>query len=71
MTSPPMAETSELSALRAKLATLRVEFIDLAFALERRGRIDAADVAMTASARVAELCEDGEPLAHSPADEAV
>lgn len=59
MTPMPVAETSELDALRSKLAALRVEFIDLAFTLERRGRIDAADVAMTASARVAELCEDG------------
>jgi len=51
------AEVSELAALRAKLAGLRAEFVDLAFALERRGRIDAADVAMTASARVGELCD--------------
>lgn len=54
----PGADTSELAALRAKLAGLRAEFVDLAFTLERRGRIDAADVAMTASARVGELCDE-------------
>lgn len=51
----PPAEASELTTLRAKLAGLRAEFVDLAFALERRGRIDAADVAITASSRVGEL----------------
>ena len=58
MRTMPGADTSELVALRAKLAGLRAEFIDLAFTLERRGRIDAADVAMTASARVGELCDE-------------
>lgn len=68
---PPVAETSsELDALRSKLAALSVEFIDLAFSLERRGRIDAADVAMTASARVAELCDMGRALARASSDEA-
>lgn len=52
------AEASGLTDLRAKLAGLRAEFVDLAFALERRGRLDAADVAMTASARVGELCDE-------------
>ncbi len=54
----PPAEASDLRALRAKLAGMRAEFVDLAFALERRGRIDAADVAMTAPARVGELCDE-------------
>ena len=54
----PPAEASDLRALRAKLAGMRAEFVDLAFALERRGRIDAADVAMAASARVGELCDE-------------
>lgn len=54
----PGTQTSELAALRAKLAGLRVEFVDLAFTLERRGRFDAADVAMTASARVGELYDE-------------
>lgn len=67
---PPVAETSsELDALRSRLAALRVEFVDLAFALERRGRIDAADVAMAASARMAELCDDGERFSRAPTDE--
>lgn len=57
-TSP---EALELSRLREKLAGLRAEFVDLAFVLERRGRIDAADVALTASARVGEICETPDP----------
>lgn len=39
----PPATASDLVTLRAKLAGMRAEFVDLAFALERRGRIDAAD----------------------------
>ena len=54
----PPATASDLVTLRAKLAGMRAEFVDLAFALERRGRIDAADVAMTASARLGELCDE-------------
>ncbi len=41
-----------------KLDGLRTELVDLAFILECRGRLDAADVAMTTSARVAQLCDD-------------
>ena len=41
-----------------KLTELRAELVDLAFTLECRGHLDAADVAMTTSARVAELCEE-------------
>jgi hypothetical protein len=41
-----------------KLDRLRTELVDLAFTLECRGRLDAADVAMTTSARVGELCEE-------------
>lgn len=52
---PP--ESTELVALRGRLAELRAEFVDLAFTLERRGRFDAADVALAASARVGEICE--------------
>jgi hypothetical protein len=43
-----------------KLSDFRAELVDLAFTMDRRGRLDAADVAMTASARVGELCEEFE-----------
>jgi hypothetical protein len=49
-----------------KLARLRTELIDLAFVLERQGRPEAADVAMTTSARLEELCEEIQPQATSP-----
>jgi len=41
-----------------KLDGLRAELVDLAFNLECRGQLDAADVAITTSARVAELREE-------------
>lgn len=41
-----------------RLDDLRAELADLAFALERRGRLDAADVANAASARIGELREE-------------
>jgi hypothetical protein len=40
----------------AKLAALRLELVEQAYALERQGRLDAADVAIAISARVAEIC---------------
>lgn len=43
---------------REKLAGLRAELAELAFALECRGRRDAADVAMTIAARVEEISEE-------------
>ena len=57
--TPPASATAsdELAVLREKLSALRTEFVDLAFTLERHGRIDAADVAISASARVGELCD--------------
>ena len=66
--APPPETAAELAALRGKLDALRTEFADLAFTLELRGRIDAADVAITASARVGELCEElaGETRAFPP-----
>jgi hypothetical protein len=50
----------------AKLAALRAELVEQAYALERQGRLDAADVAIAASARIAEVCTELEP-AKSPA----
>lgn len=48
---------------REKLRGLRVELADLAFALERRGRLDAADVAGAVAARVGELLAELEDVA--------
>lgn len=44
--------------VRTKLDRLRTELIDLAFVLETRGRLEAADVALATSARVGELCDE-------------
>jgi len=52
-----MSEVSARAVLE-KLDQLRTELVDLAFVLERRGRLDAADVAISTSARVGELCEE-------------
>src|SRR5882757_7851319 len=41
-----------------KLDQLRTELVDLAFSLEKRGRRDAADIAIAVSSRVGELCEE-------------
>lgn len=41
-----------------KLHLLRADLAELAYACETRGRLDAADVVMAVSARVAELCEE-------------
>ena len=51
---------SEVSArvVLEKLDQLRTELVDLAFVLERGGRLDAADVAISTSARVGELCAE-------------
>lgn len=55
--SPAMVET-KVTVIVGKLDRLRTELIDLAVTLEGRGRLDAADVAMTTSARVGELCDE-------------
>jgi hypothetical protein len=44
-----------------KLDALRAELADLAFKLESRGRLDAADLAMSVATRVGELCEELAP----------
>jgi hypothetical protein len=51
------AETKPVAVIE-KLDQLRTELVDLAFTLECRGQLDAADVAMTTSARVGELCDE-------------
>lgn len=50
--------SSDGRALLGKLHGLRAELAELAFVLDRGGRLDAADVAMTISGRVGELCEE-------------
>jgi hypothetical protein len=53
----PAVMSEEHISLR-KLSELRIELIDLAFVLERQGRVDAADVAVTVSVRLGELCAE-------------
>jgi hypothetical protein len=47
--------------LLAKLTALRAELVEQAYVLERQGRIDAADVAIATSARIAEVCAERAP----------
>ena len=49
---------SNTSSIAEKLDELRTELVDLAFNLECKGQLDAADVAITASVRVGELCDE-------------
>jgi hypothetical protein len=49
---------TEYTLMLHKLAGLQTELADLAFVLERQGRVDAADVAVTTSARIGELWEE-------------
>jgi hypothetical protein len=53
-----MTETASNNSLLQKLAQFRAELVELAFAMDRRGRPEAADVAMMVSARMGELCEE-------------
>lgn len=48
-------EAGVAPAVAGRLQRFRGELADLAFALERRGRIDAADVVNAIAARVAEI----------------
>ncbi len=52
-----MPESSAAPVL-AKLAALRAELVEQAYVLERQRRLDAADVAITASVRLAEICAE-------------
>lgn len=49
---------SPAAPVLAKLAALRTELVEQAYALERQRRLDAADVAITASVRLAEICAE-------------
>ena len=51
------SETTSID-VREKLDGLRNELVELAFTMECRGHLDAADVALTTAARVAEICEE-------------
>jgi hypothetical protein len=44
--------------IRKKLDRLRTELVELAYSLDTRGQFEAADVAITTSARIGELCEE-------------
>jgi hypothetical protein len=50
--------TAEIRAILTKLDHLRTELIDQAFALDRSGRADAADVATRTAARLEELQDE-------------
>jgi hypothetical protein len=53
------------STLAHQIRALSTELVDLACTLESRGRLDAADLAVTLSARLAELA--AEHSANTPA----
>jgi len=45
----------------SRLEHLRTELVELAYTLDTRGQLAAADVAITTSARIAELCDELAP----------
>lgn len=47
-----------VTEILVSLDALRVELVDLAYELERRGRRDAADVALAVAGRVGEIHEE-------------
>lgn len=51
-------EEANTDFILEKLSALRVELVDLAFVLETRGRLDAADVAVATAHRVDEICAE-------------
>lgn len=52
-----MTFASKATSLHDQLDALRAELVEQAFALERQGRLDAADVAITVSNQLGELIE--------------
>ena len=50
--------TASSRLLAEQLDALRTELVDLAFQLEQRGRLDAADVAISVAGRVGSLREE-------------
>jgi hypothetical protein len=53
-------DASSTDRVSDQLAALRAELVEQAYALERQGRLDAADVAISLSHRLAELCPASE-----------
>jgi hypothetical protein len=51
-------EEANATEILEKLDQLRTELVELAYTLDTRGQPDAADVAITTSARIGELCEE-------------
>jgi hypothetical protein len=49
-------ETFDQTPLLESLIQLSTDLVDLAFELEQRGRMDAADVANATAGRIKELC---------------
>ena len=49
---------SKTELVLEKLHGLRTELVELAFALERKGRLDAADIALSTSTRLADLHDE-------------
>jgi hypothetical protein len=60
MSTTSMIETKPVPArsVSDKLDRLRTELADMAFALDRRGHPEAADVAMTLFGRVGEIVDE-------------
>jgi hypothetical protein len=52
-----------ISSLPDQLAALRTELVEQAYALERQGRLDAADVSIALAYRIAELCAGQDQVA--------
>lgn len=59
-TSDIMMKANTIEIL-ARLDQLRTELIELAYTLDSRGQLAAADVASTTAARIGELCEELAP----------
>jgi len=47
-----------VTAMLGRLDALRIELADLAYTLDRRGRRDAADLAVAVSARIGEIHDE-------------
>ncbi|HEY8993424.1 MAG TPA: hypothetical protein VIM71_01965 [Lacunisphaera sp.] len=60
MSNHPPASFSP-TTVQLRLDALRTELADLAYALERQGRVDAADVVMQIDTRVRELADEITP----------
>lgn len=57
MTSEPIS-APRTEAIAQDIDRLSIELVELAFTLERQGRLDAADVALATSARLREIRDE-------------